>query len=460
MLSVSFSPLIPAYALVGRSARSRRFWPSSPSCRADRWRSLRAVALGLVLLALANPSLVQEEREKVKDIVAVVIDRSTSQTLGDRRRMTDAGPRRAAAPLRLAARRRAALHRGATTAAATTARGCSRRCPTASPTCRRTGSRASIMVTDGVVHDIPASAAAPRLPGARCTRSSPAARTSATGDQAARGAALRHRRQGPDDPGRRSWSAAAPARRSSPCAATARIRAPRRCSAGAPFSLDGAHRAWRRRTWSRSRSKALPDELTPANNRAVVHDRGHPREAARAARLRRAACGRAHLAQPPEVGRQRRPRPLHHPAPAREAGRHADQRAVADRLPDARAVPAEDQGVRPHHLRPLRQPERPAARAISTTSCATCARAARCWWRPGPEFAGAASLAQHAAVADHSRRRRTGASSRSPTRPRITDTRQAPSGHPRAAGLGARQPPAWGEWLRHRRRAGPAPARP
>ena len=50
---------------------------------------LRAVALGLVVLALANPSLVQEEREKVKDIVAVVIDRSTSQTLGDRPPMTE-----------------------------------------------------------------------------------------------------------------------------------------------------------------------------------------------------------------------------------------------------------------------------------------------------------------------------------------------------------------------------------
>jgi hypothetical protein len=50
---------------------------------------LRALALGLVVLALANPSLVQEDREKVKDIVAVVVDRSTSQTLGDRQSMTD-----------------------------------------------------------------------------------------------------------------------------------------------------------------------------------------------------------------------------------------------------------------------------------------------------------------------------------------------------------------------------------
>ncbi len=87
MLSLSFSPLIPTYALwalgaavvllVGLAAASR-----------GAIAILRAVALGIVLLALANPSLIQEEREKVKDIVAVVVDRSTSQTLGDRAAMT------------------------------------------------------------------------------------------------------------------------------------------------------------------------------------------------------------------------------------------------------------------------------------------------------------------------------------------------------------------------------------
>jgi vacuolar-type H+-ATPase subunit F/Vma7 len=50
---------------------------------------LRALALVLVLGALANPSLVQEEREPVADVVAVVVDRSTSQTLGNRAAMTD-----------------------------------------------------------------------------------------------------------------------------------------------------------------------------------------------------------------------------------------------------------------------------------------------------------------------------------------------------------------------------------
>ena len=44
--------------------------------------------------------------------------------------------------------------------------------------------------------------------------------------------------------------------------------------------------------------------------------RGRAREPARAAGLRRAACRRAHLAQPLEVRRRRRPRALHHFAPA------------------------------------------------------------------------------------------------------------------------------------------------
>src|SRR5919202_4555208 len=88
MLTVSFSPLVPAEALaalgvvvvllIGLAAASR-----------GAVAAIRAAALALVLLALTNPSLVQEDREKVKDVVAVVMDRSTSQTLGDRPALTE-----------------------------------------------------------------------------------------------------------------------------------------------------------------------------------------------------------------------------------------------------------------------------------------------------------------------------------------------------------------------------------
>ena len=88
MLSISFTPLIPTYALWAVGAVAVLFALLAVLSRGPV-AILRAVALGLVLLALANPALVQEEREKVKDVVAVVIDRSTSQSLGDRTGMTD-----------------------------------------------------------------------------------------------------------------------------------------------------------------------------------------------------------------------------------------------------------------------------------------------------------------------------------------------------------------------------------
>lgn len=88
MLSVSFSPLIPVYALWVIGAAAVLLAVLALLSRGPV-ALIRAVALALVVLALANPSLVQEEREKVKDVVAVVIDRSTSQTLGDRQPMTE-----------------------------------------------------------------------------------------------------------------------------------------------------------------------------------------------------------------------------------------------------------------------------------------------------------------------------------------------------------------------------------
>jgi hypothetical protein len=88
VISLTFSPLIPDLALWGLGAVAALLVVLAFVSRGPV-AIVRALALSLVLLALANPSLVQEEREKVKDIVAVVIDRSTSQTLGDRAAMTD-----------------------------------------------------------------------------------------------------------------------------------------------------------------------------------------------------------------------------------------------------------------------------------------------------------------------------------------------------------------------------------
>ncbi len=86
--SVAFTPLLPVAALVvlgiaglvivalGLALRQRAVW-------------LRALGLALVLLALFDPSLVREDRTPLRHVVAVVVDRSGSQTIGERTAQTD-----------------------------------------------------------------------------------------------------------------------------------------------------------------------------------------------------------------------------------------------------------------------------------------------------------------------------------------------------------------------------------
>jgi hypothetical protein len=50
---------------------------------------LRAAGLALLLAALANPQLSEEEGEKLSDVVAVIVDDSDSQSFADRRQQTD-----------------------------------------------------------------------------------------------------------------------------------------------------------------------------------------------------------------------------------------------------------------------------------------------------------------------------------------------------------------------------------
>jgi len=57
---------------------------------AGRSAILRALALVVLTTALADPSLVFEDREPVKDVVSVVVDRSASNRLADRSAQTDA----------------------------------------------------------------------------------------------------------------------------------------------------------------------------------------------------------------------------------------------------------------------------------------------------------------------------------------------------------------------------------
>jgi hypothetical protein len=56
----------------------------------SRGAIIRSVALGLVVLALANPSLTREHRDPLNSVAVVVVDKSPSQNFGDRMKQTEA----------------------------------------------------------------------------------------------------------------------------------------------------------------------------------------------------------------------------------------------------------------------------------------------------------------------------------------------------------------------------------
>jgi hypothetical protein len=88
-LGVSFAPLVPAYmvwAAFGVAALISILLLLARS----RGASIRAVALALFVLALANPSLTREDRDPIPSVAAVIVDKSPSQNFGDRNAQTEA----------------------------------------------------------------------------------------------------------------------------------------------------------------------------------------------------------------------------------------------------------------------------------------------------------------------------------------------------------------------------------
>ncbi|MCP8894012.1 hypothetical protein KYK29_03655 [Shinella daejeonensis] len=88
-MTVQFSPLLPwwaiaLFAFVALLLAGLGLW------RGLRGAMLRATALALITAALANPVILQEDREALTTIVPVVVDRSQSQDNPERTAMTDA----------------------------------------------------------------------------------------------------------------------------------------------------------------------------------------------------------------------------------------------------------------------------------------------------------------------------------------------------------------------------------
>jgi hypothetical protein len=85
---ISFAPLVPSYVLWGAVALALLLAALLGFVRSRGW-VVRALALAMMVLALANPSFTREDREPLSSVVTVVVDKSPSQNFGDRTRQTE-----------------------------------------------------------------------------------------------------------------------------------------------------------------------------------------------------------------------------------------------------------------------------------------------------------------------------------------------------------------------------------
>ncbi|MCC0043300.1 MAG: hypothetical protein H6892_02615 [Brucellaceae bacterium] len=87
--SLSFDPLIPWLALALIAVPVLAIAIAGVFLR-QRGALLRLTGVAALALAVANPVLLSEEREALKSVVALIVDRSQSQDIGDREATTDA----------------------------------------------------------------------------------------------------------------------------------------------------------------------------------------------------------------------------------------------------------------------------------------------------------------------------------------------------------------------------------
>ena len=158
-LGVSFAPLVPAYVVWAAFGAALLISIMLLLAR-SRGAAVRAVALGLFVLALANPSFTREDRDPIPSVAAVIVDKSPSQDFGDRKAQTEAA--RATLVERL--RRIPGLEVRVAEAGAADGETDGTRLFSALsatladvPPDRVAG---AILITDGRVHDVPADAAA------------------------------------------------------------------------------------------------------------------------------------------------------------------------------------------------------------------------------------------------------------------------------------------------------------
>ncbi len=157
--SIALSPFLPWPVIYGLAAAALAV-SVALILRGVRGAWLRALSMALLLLALCDPNLVQENRRPLKDIVALVVDRSESQDIGVRPQQTDKARDELEARLKALGDvdlRVVETSRDGSETEGTKLFAALRGALSDAPPERIGG---AIMITDGDVHDIPKSAAA------------------------------------------------------------------------------------------------------------------------------------------------------------------------------------------------------------------------------------------------------------------------------------------------------------
>jgi hypothetical protein len=86
---IAFAPLVPVEVLWAAIACAVATGALLMVVR-NRGAALRAGALAMLVLALANPSFTREDREPLSSVAVVVVDKSPSQNFGTRAAQTEA----------------------------------------------------------------------------------------------------------------------------------------------------------------------------------------------------------------------------------------------------------------------------------------------------------------------------------------------------------------------------------
>ncbi len=157
-LGVSFAPLVPAYVVWAAFGAALLISIVLLLVR-SRGAAMRALALGLMVLALANPSFTREDRDPIPSVAAIIVDKSPSQNFGDRNAQTEAARASLVERLkRIPGLEVRVVEAGAADGETDGTRLFSALSATLAdvPPDRVAG---AIMITDGRVHDVPADAA-------------------------------------------------------------------------------------------------------------------------------------------------------------------------------------------------------------------------------------------------------------------------------------------------------------